>query len=232
MNNQEVAKALDDLFTSFDLEAKPYLLSGRQYHGTHEDRGLHIYTRAVKISNKGGQSRYMGHNLEILLDSPLKTRAALSHAGSVTGFIDRSLSGLEPVPVLDFTQKGFNFKALEPHWAMSLVDEAKALMLQIAEQDKQTGFISLRIYPEAVGLSLRLHWEVIKAEKVKHWLEQIHHLARLAESLPSPSQPVEESKNEHDLRLKRGISKKALVIGIAIVLGLLALPILTLMGYL
>lgn len=230
MAQRDVNDYLDEVFTPLGLEAQAYIMSaGRQYHGSYEGRGLHIFSRAVKMSRSGGGgSVYMGHNLEFLLDSPLKTRATLVHSASLNSFFAGHLRALEPVPVLDFSQNNFSFQAHDLQWAMSLVDEAKELMLLMAQQDKTVGFSSLSIYPEAVSLSLRLHWEVISAERVMDWLEQLCDFATIAESLPLTHQPLEESKNEHDLRAKRGISKKFLLSLGIILLGLLTLPLLAL----
>ncbi|MCA9837104.1 MAG: hypothetical protein KC422_09315 [Trueperaceae bacterium] len=224
----EVNEYLDDIFLPLDLEGQAYVLSaGRQYHGSYEGRGLHIFTRAVKMSrSNGGGSVYMGHNLELLLDSPLKTRATLVHSASLNSFFAAHLRALEPVPVLDFTQNDFSFQAHDVHWAMSLVDEAKELMLLMAQQDTKVGFSSLNLYPEAVSLSLRLPWDTISQERVADWLEQLLDFATIAESLPPPMQPLEESKTEHDFRLKRGMSKRFAKVALAIAGGIMVLVIL------
>lgn len=207
--------ALDEIFTAFGFEAKPYLFSGRQYHGVYESKEVHIYLRAVMISVSSGPSKYMGHDLLIYLDSPLKTRAVLTRLSSLNEFLERSFSNLTAVPDEDLKQPGFDFKALEFDWGVRLVSETKQLMLDLKDQPMS----SLRVYPEAAYMALRLDYRLINKVKLGAWLEFLYVFTLTAKAI-KPLKPVKESKKEHAMRFRANSTKGMALVMIAIVVVL------------
>jgi len=210
--------ALDEIFTAFGFEAKPYLFSGRQYHGLYKSKEIHIYLRALKISVSSGSSKYMGHDILIYLDSPLKTRSALTRASSLNDFLDRSFSDLAAVPDEDLKQAGFDFKALEFDWGVSLLSKAKSLMLGLKDQPMS----SLRVYPEAAYLAFRLDYRLINKEKLAAWLELLYAFTLKAEAI-TPLVPVEETKKERAMRFRSSSTKGVALVMIGIVAALVVI---------
>ena len=230
---ETVNAGFDAIFEQQGLEAKSYILQGRQYHGVVAGRETHIYLNPVSSSNTvylspgPGPNKinlprsYVGHDLSIYLASPLKTRLQLTKASAVNDWLIRRM-GLENVPVLELTLAELHLSALDVPWAQELFAQNQEMLTGLATPEKGCGMTSVMIYPEAVNLNLRCWWSSIDAKTVATWLNALDSLANSAEQLPVTSQPVRETKKELNMRLR---NNSQIAQGGVIVIGILLIVV-------
>jgi hypothetical protein len=204
-------RRLDAAFTPLGLEGERYMLTGRQYQGTVEDREVRVLF-------------YRGPMLELHLRTPLQTRFGVAEVGSTTPTLAR-LFGREPLDLDDPVLSGLRVYALDESWARSLLDrpEATPLVQRLLSAGESWALIrQVVLAPGAFRLRLyrskRLFTYEITAEEARQWLDDLLALARVAEGLPVPTVTDGESSAERLVRTggatRVGLIVVALLVGI------------------
>jgi hypothetical protein len=201
---------LDAVFTPLGLDGRRYMLTGRQYHGTVDDR---------EVSARF----YRGPMLELHLGTPLQTRLGVAEPGSTTRPLAR-LWGRLPLALDDPGLSGLVVFALDEGWARSLLaePEARGLIQRLMRAGESWALVrQVVLGPGAFRLRLyqskRLFGFEITAEEAQRWLADLLALARIAEGLPGPTVTDEESAAERLVR-SGGASRVGLLI-VALLVG-------------
>ena len=186
------ANTLDDVFSPLGLEGKAYLQNGRQYRGTYRGYPVHIYFRR-------------GPRLEIYLDVPLGVHLGIGCKDS----IPRAAANISGKDALEVNDPEFSHLAVypsHPRWADEFLKDpqTRAAILRLTNEETATEIRVFNIAPGA--LSWQAHYlpmNLITAENVRAWLGILHELARLAQTVPPPENPVQESGLTRTLRTDR-----------------------------
>jgi hypothetical protein len=213
---------IDAALEPLGLIGSRYSFGGRQYHGSYRGRGVHVFSNAVLIRpGRNASSIYMGHDFAIHLDSPLQTRAALTHTAGVKALNNRHIRGLTEIAAQEFDSANLVFVAIEPAWAARVVKKASNLLLLIATQDQPPMFNALQVHPGGVALTLRLSdVQLLTPGLAQRWLEDLSAFAAITEAVPPPARPIQERMFERWGRIHR---TRMVAIKIAVALAIATL---------
>lgn len=223
----------DAAFLPLGFTRRRYLLRGLQYQGAYHGREVNVYYLVT-----GG--RYARTpDLQLYLTGAFHTRLGV---GTRTGLAQLGAAVLRQ-PTLDLGAEaypGLTIHPLEADWARRLLTDpaARDLILRLTGE-ATLGVRGLVFGPEALRLQVR-HFplDLVTPDQARAWLADLLALARLAEALPAPTQPVTASDWERAERNDRGrflvpaiFIVMTLVVGCPVLVGAVAFAIMALQGF-
>jgi len=204
-------RRLDAAFLPLGLEGERYMLTGRQYHGVVQGRGVKVLF-------------YRGPMLELHLETPLQTRFGVAEVGSSTPGLAR-LFDREPLDLADPALEGLSVFALDEVWTSALMADAEAgpLIRRLIRAGASWAlFRQVILAPGAFRLRLYQNKHLfrfdITHEEAQDWLDDLLTLASTAEALPAPTVTDEESTAERMVRT--GGTRSIALITVALLVGL------------
>lgn len=200
---------LDKCFNPLGLTGQPYLLSGRQYHGSFQGRSADIYFMRGPV-------------LEIFLSAHVHTRLAVGDEDALAARLQATSARQSfAVPVPGSTT-AWTCSAHDPSWAHSFLAQAEirqelARLLQPASGDYPLRHVYLQ--PGSVVLRLRhIKLDGITPEHTAAWLADLAALARAAENFTQPAERLETKPLERpDQANRTAINRRVAVITLAAV---------------
>jgi hypothetical protein len=187
------AAHLDAAFNQLGLPGKAYLWNGRQYHATLSGRQVDAYF-----------SR--GPSLVIYIAAQLNTRLGIRLKGSLSQMASAALNRPELI-TSDPELAHLGIFPLDERWGRALLvdPQAKAAILRLTSAETAFEFRNLLFQPEAIQFQIhRIHLSGICAENLRIWVNDLFTLAKIAESLPSPTVTSMASAIERKTRSNRG----------------------------
>ncbi len=184
---------LDAAFATLGLEGKAYLSFFRQYHGTLQGRQVDVYLAR-------------GPRLEIEISTPLQTRLGVTGPHTDTRFA-ASLMDRQP---MDFSTAGdpaLGELTVFPHdeaWTRRLFADRQAAEIFKRLASRQTTFTRQQVLLRPgtwqlllTGNTRMLSFDLDPAQ-VRQWIDDLLHLADIAEGMPDSTQtdvlsPLEQS---------------------------------------
>lgn len=220
----------DQTFLPLGLSGSPYLMTGRQYHGVVQGRGVHVYLHSTQrhrpmMAQDGGASVtvYTGDRMEIMVDAPFKTRVsvstkhyraamptdrilvpivakALRSAMSAAGGEQASDIAIDDPFYQDFAVVGLDAEWTRRFLVLPMVKEAFGGLLGIRAN---VGFTAVNILPEAVRFNVVIPINRICPETIEAVLESLLAIADAAGEVGRPMHPAEETDAERLFRVDR-----------------------------
>ena len=211
---------LDAVFMPLGLAGSGLNLSGRQYHGAFQGRRVDVYY----IPDTGGLRAFgPPTKLDLYLATPLKTSLAVVTRDAVTEAAARLTKQPELRPA-DADWANRDIYALDSAWSGALLADpaAKTAILRLTTDQGALELRQFILRPEALHLSLlRFPQSVLTPQIAQGWLDDLLLTARVAESLPPPTQTEQASGLERVVRTDR--NRVTLITwGILLALGLVA----------
>ena len=206
---------LDDAVVPLGLAGSGYMLTGRRYTGTVEEKEVEVRF-------------YRGPALAIYVDTPLHTRLGIaerSGAGSaIAGLLNR-----EPISIDDPDLQSISVFALDHPWARMLFEDPQARALILEMVTGETPFMFQQVFLQPGRFCLRLYSSnkfggvCVTPQEAARWVSDLLALTAIAESLPPPEQTAEPTALETATRTGRNT---ALIAGgvVLAVLGLILCP--------
>jgi len=191
VTNARRKRWLDGVFTPLGLKGRRYLLNWWEYTGS-------IHGRRVSARF------YKGPTLDICVESSLATRATFSPIDQESRFL-ADLAGTKPVPI--HPDVPVQVYAHDETWAGQIIqnEAAKTAILHLLTAGESWAlYRRIMLQPGAVRLYLYRNKNMFEynftADEARVWLDNLIHLAGIAESLPAPLEELAESNVERAVR--------------------------------
>lgn len=170
------AKQYDALFAPLGLEGKMYMLSGRRYQGSVQERQVDVRL-------------YRGPALDMRIDTSLQTKLSVANSDMVSLTLARAF-GREALALSEPGLDGMTAFAHNETWARSLLakPEAQEALQRLILNDSI--YLMRQVHFEPGKLRLFLYRSkglfkfTVTADEVRQWFDALLALARVAESLP------------------------------------------------
>lgn len=203
-------KWLDQVFLPIGLEGRSFAVIGRQYHGTVDGREVDVFF-----------SR--GPLLTIYVGTTVKTRVSIADVEDVS----LTLAGLFNKYPLELGSPRLTGYAHETEWGQTFVNhqDVEDIAAELIFEEHPFLIRQILLNPDAIMLRLyrsRRLWDFkFNPEQGRHWLEGLIRLVEIAEELPVPKEPIEES--ELSEKVRHGNLRTGRIVGI-IVAALVGIP--------
>lgn len=201
--NTDANQHFDQVFSALGLSEKRYR-QGKAYHGVIGDREVHVYLKSVRVQTNPNVARaYMGHQLSVYLSCDAHTRMAVTWQGSVRDWLDHHSGSVPLSPVAKPTGwEALNVNAVDAAWVRQLIEQQQASLLALAQRQDSHGMSGFYIHPKALRLDMFLPWEQLSLSAVDTYLNHLLAIAEAVERLPAPQQPLDETAQERQQRLR------------------------------
>lgn len=209
------AETFDPQFRWSGLQAAPYLSNGRQYHGLWQGRAIDIYltpkNRRTTVEIPGNHhlalTQYQGHTIDIYLEAPVRTRAAISN-GIVGKGIRFSPDQNDPhvwtlsIGAGQCTISGEDTDWLRAFFAREKVHDA---LTELFTQEVSTSPFSIQLTPKALWLHTRVSKKILVQPRLQTWTRALEALASEAQDAEPARVQSEESLFEYTIRRNRSV---------------------------
>ena len=234
----DLAALTDSWFLPRGLQREP-VPGGVNYCGTLDGRAVqaHVSRRSrTKYAGEIRRSEYIGHQIEITMDTPLQTRLSLApHTTAGAGLAKQvnRWAGAFPVEAVPPELSHLAVWAATPDWAADLlavpgVADGVVRLLPPASPASSAG---VRLTPGQVIFSLRVDLSVVPPDPARGWITDLLALARSAEALPAPpaqelnrlERMTRENPSRAAFKLIAGLGCGLILLGLLFSLGLILL---------